>query len=262
MPSSIKIYQLKIHLLDVSPMVWRRLLVKSTTSISTLHGIIQIAMGWENWHLHRFTIFGKDYGIYYDGGMYFSDDPREVLLSDFDFNLNDKFQYEYNFNISWKHQIRVEKILNEDNRKSYPRCINGKNACPPEEIGGIHHLTELRDSFHYIFYDFLKCIRFQERIGYAWRPDIFKRRIINQLLREEDYDFMEQITPLFPDRSGTYFKDKYWYKKDDFQALKVIYDLLKKQGIEVEDKSNDYYLGEPTGWKMFGIFLKHINKID
>src|SRR5680860_829261 len=105
-----KIYQIKLHLDGAGPMVWRRLLVRDDTSIAGLHGIFQLVMGWENLHLHCFVIHGKDYGIAYDGGMGFPDDPKNVLLGDFQFRPGDKFRYEYDFNIDWKLQIRVEKI--------------------------------------------------------------------------------------------------------------------------------------------------------
>ena len=51
-----------LHLVGVSPMVWRRLLVRDDTSIAALHGILQLTMGWENQHLHCLRIFGTDYG--------------------------------------------------------------------------------------------------------------------------------------------------------------------------------------------------------
>ncbi len=50
------IYQLKVLLLGISPMIWRRLLVKSDSAIADLHYILQIAMGWEDIHLHHFII--------------------------------------------------------------------------------------------------------------------------------------------------------------------------------------------------------------
>ncbi|NBV06626.1 MAG: plasmid pRiA4b ORF-3 family protein, partial [Proteobacteria bacterium] len=39
-------YQLKITLTDSKPPIWRRILVSSETTLSKLHDIIQIAMGW------------------------------------------------------------------------------------------------------------------------------------------------------------------------------------------------------------------------
>ena len=42
------IYQIKMVLLGISPMIWRRLLVKSDSTIEDLHYTLQIAMGWED----------------------------------------------------------------------------------------------------------------------------------------------------------------------------------------------------------------------
>jgi hypothetical protein len=63
------IYQLKVVLLGINPMIWRRLLVKSDRTIEDLHYILQIAMGWEDIHLHQFIIHGKQYGITQPGGI-------------------------------------------------------------------------------------------------------------------------------------------------------------------------------------------------
>jgi hypothetical protein len=48
------IYQMKISLVRISPMIWRRILVRSDMTLSGLHQVIQIAMGWEDYHLHAF----------------------------------------------------------------------------------------------------------------------------------------------------------------------------------------------------------------
>ena len=57
------VYQFKVVLRGISPMIWRRLLLRSDHSIADLHYTIQIAMGWSDSHLHRFHIHGKDYGV-------------------------------------------------------------------------------------------------------------------------------------------------------------------------------------------------------
>ncbi|WP_309731458.1 IS1096 element passenger TnpR family protein [Chamaesiphon sp. OTE_75_metabat_556] len=80
----IIIYQLKIFILGISPMIWRRFKVhsNSNSTITDLHYIVQIVMGWTDCqasfageaspanvaHLHRFVIHGKDYGIAQSGG--------------------------------------------------------------------------------------------------------------------------------------------------------------------------------------------------
>src|SRR5438445_11753092 len=61
--SSIAIYQLRVVLCGVSPLVWRRLLVVSETSIAELHQILQNAFGGSGEHLRRFLMRGADYGI-------------------------------------------------------------------------------------------------------------------------------------------------------------------------------------------------------
>lgn len=130
------IYQLHIFILGISPMIWRRLKIRSDSTIADLHYIIQVAMGWTDSHLHRFIIHGKDYGIAQIGGMSFSDDSREVKLSDLGWRRLERFLYEYDFGDHWQHQIRVEAILTPKSSCLVPVCISGQRACPPEDCGG------------------------------------------------------------------------------------------------------------------------------
>ena len=48
--------QIKVWSLGISPMVWRRVLVPSTCTLSELHGVILVAMGWEGIHLCQFCL--------------------------------------------------------------------------------------------------------------------------------------------------------------------------------------------------------------
>lgn len=121
------IYQLRVALEGISPLIWRRLIVPGDYSIADLHFILQIAFEWDDWNLHRFFIYGKDYGIYHSGGMNFSDNPHQVKLADFKFRRGEKFLYEYNFFDNWKHLIRIEEILSVDPKKKYPLCTGGGN---------------------------------------------------------------------------------------------------------------------------------------
>ena len=91
------IYHLKIHLLDISPMIYRRFVVNGDTNIAQLHHLVQIIMGWSNCHLHNFHIWGVDYGIMYPFGMSFRDNPCEICLGDLGFRTGDKFSYVYDF---------------------------------------------------------------------------------------------------------------------------------------------------------------------
>jgi hypothetical protein len=135
-PDHVHVYQLKVWLQGISPMIWRRLLVRSDSTIADLHYTIQIAIGWSDIHLNRFHIHGQDYGVYHDGGISFADNPEQVLLSAFGFRTGERFLYEYDFGNDWLHDVRVEQRLPLDPKRIYPVCIDGNHAAPPEDCGG------------------------------------------------------------------------------------------------------------------------------
>ena len=132
----ICVYQFKVVLRGISPMIWRRLLLRCDHSIADLHYAIQIAMGWSDSHLHRFHIHGKDYGVAYEGGLTFDDDPEKVHLADLGFRLRERFLYKYDFYDEWDHDVRLEKVLTWDSRHLYPVCTGGNRPAPPEDCGG------------------------------------------------------------------------------------------------------------------------------
>jgi len=134
--SSIAIYQLRVVLCGVSPLVWRRLLVVSTTSIAELHEILQNAFGWSGEHLHRFLIHGTAYGIPCLGGVVFREDARRVPLSRFRLHCGERFGYEYDFMADWKLDIRLERALPFNPNRALPSCIGGSRAAPPEDCAG------------------------------------------------------------------------------------------------------------------------------
>ena len=62
-----EVYQFRVYLRGISPAIWRRLLLSSEQTIADLHYTLQIAMGWEDIHLNRFVIRGKEYGVAHIG---------------------------------------------------------------------------------------------------------------------------------------------------------------------------------------------------
>ncbi len=137
------LYQFKIYLKGISPMIWRRFLTRSVISIAELHYIVQLVMGWKDTHLNCFKIYGKAYGVYHDGGLMFDNDPTNMYLCNLGFRPNTRFSYEYDFANDWQHIIRLEKILPDNPTMKHPVCLAGKRACPPEDIGG----SKLYDQF-------------------------------------------------------------------------------------------------------------------
>lgn len=101
-------YRLHLWIRQISPMIWRRLLVRSDSTIADLHYTLQIAFGWSDAHLNLFHIHGQDFGVYQDGGTCFSTHPDQVRLGDFQVRINERFRYEYNFGDGWQHEVCVD----------------------------------------------------------------------------------------------------------------------------------------------------------
>ncbi len=133
---SSEICRLHVMLLHINSPIWRRLLVRSNTSIADLHDILQISFEWTDFHLHRFLIRGKEYGVGRAGFTSFSTNARKTLLSHFRFRLNERFLYEYDFSDLWQHQVRIEGIKPFEENKVYPVCVGGVNTAPTEDCGG------------------------------------------------------------------------------------------------------------------------------
>ena len=54
-----QVFQFKIELLEISPLIWRRIQVPGDYNFWDLHVAIQDSMGWLDYHLHHFEIRGK-----------------------------------------------------------------------------------------------------------------------------------------------------------------------------------------------------------
>ncbi len=164
--ASQAIYQFHILLLKISPAIWRRVLAPSDQSLADFHDTLQIAMGWDDTHLHRFLIRGKAYGITRDGGLGFRDDPKQIRLSDLHLRIKERFLYEYDFHAFWQHQIRLERTLPLDPTQTYPRCIGGARKAPPQWCNGTLAYLEQKQYFPsgILVVVFSKSLRMKKRV--------------------------------------------------------------------------------------------------
>ena len=127
-------HQLKVTLEGVEPPIWRRIVVPSDFTLFDLHRAIQVAMGWEDSHLHDFTIKRQRYAVPdADDFGHPLDETNATLLNVA--RPRTKIRYQYDFGDSWNHVIVVEKIL-DGGETSPPACVDGARACPPEDSGG------------------------------------------------------------------------------------------------------------------------------
>jgi hypothetical protein len=168
--------QFKITLLGIEPAIWRRIQVQDCT-LDKLHEHIQTAMGWTNSHLHQFEIKGKRYGdpeLLDDGFEDFECvDSTKTIVSE---NLpktgkRTTFKYEYDFGDGWEHEVLFEGCPPLEKGKTYPLCLEGERACPPEDVGGVSgyedFLVAIADPKHEEHKDFLRWC------GGKFSPDEF-----------------------------------------------------------------------------------------
>lgn len=152
--SPSEIHQLKITLRYIQPPVWRRVEVPKDITLAKLHRILQVAMGWYDSHLHQFIV-GKNY--YGEPSLdEFSEldlkDERKVRLGQVLSKPKQRMVYEYDFGDGWEHDIVLGKVLPPDSNTRYPVCLEGAQACPPEDCGGVggyeNFLDAIRDPDH------------------------------------------------------------------------------------------------------------------
>lgn len=162
--SSRPFFQLKISLADSQPLIWRRIVIPVDFTLGQLHWAIQAVMPWLDCHLHEFRIRDAYYGrpdleerddqLQNETTMTLSKALRAVR----------SFIYLYDFGDDWRHTIQVEKRLTSKDGESYPVCLAGENACPPENSGSL-----------WGYYDKLAILGNRRHPAYAetreWMPD-------------------------------------------------------------------------------------------
>lgn len=138
------IFQVKIRLLGVSkPPVWRRLLVPQAIQLDHFHQVVQLAMGWSNYHMHVFSTDSGEYGVA-DPELGFLDEGQMTLLQLLS-APGDRIRYTYDFGDDWEHEITLEQMLDAEPEQVYPICVAGKGACPPEDCGSAWGYARLRE---------------------------------------------------------------------------------------------------------------------
>lgn len=215
------VYQFRVFVQKVSPVIWRRLILRGDQTLSVFHETLQIIFGWSDEFLHRFQIRGRTYAVPRLWGIEYTKSAEKVTLQSLNLHLRERFLYEYNFLDWWRVEIRLEKILAIDDAQYYPYCINGSQAGPLEDCGGPNAYLRLRTTS----YDPLSLIlRFQEM------ADEY----------QDDREYGRWIRETFPNL-GYWLKVHHFDRDDANQQLQQ----LSITGVEHEnhDASDSYPRG-------------------
>lgn len=137
----LEVYQFRIVLRKTSPHIWRRVLVRSDSTLAGFHRVIQAVFNWGDRHPHRFVI----------RTAVVRTEAYSSPLANFRLYTKERFFYDYNFNHRfhdlWQHEVRLEQRWPADGEGPYPRCIGGVGAAPPGDSGGPKAYEEFRDLF-------------------------------------------------------------------------------------------------------------------
>jgi hypothetical protein len=144
---AVKDLVLRVELLGVEPLVWRRVRVPAKFTLRQLHGVIQVAMSWQDCHLHEYRV-----GVFRIGltdrpeldvpeGM---EDETEWSVADVVKTGVGEFDYVYDFGDRWVHRVVLEPASRSRSEGASPLCLAGENACPPEDVGGYPGYAEFR----------------------------------------------------------------------------------------------------------------------
>ena len=183
-PKPEKAIQFKVTLKYIRPPIWRRIVLPDNRTLGHLHDVIQIAMGWQNCHMHAFRFGNAHYtSAQASQGELDMENEDRALLREVAGKPKTKFIYEYDFGDSWEHEVVVEKILPYDPDAKYPVCLGGARACPPENFGGVPG-----------YYGILEALKASKKnqeqeellewLGDAYDPDRFDRESVNLQLEK------------------------------------------------------------------------------
>ncbi len=137
--------RVRVDLQGTKPPLWRRLEVASDMLLSELHEVLQIAFGWTDSHLHRFSsgtsIYDRSAESYL---MPFEVDEgeegvpeHEVRLDELLVDVGDRLTYGYDFGDDWMHTVKLEAVLPRANDAPRAVCTAGRRPGPPEDCGGV-----------------------------------------------------------------------------------------------------------------------------
>ena len=142
-----QVLEIEVHLVEVTPRIWRRLRVPADLTLLDLHHTIQVVMGWLDYHLHLFEVGDREYGPRpeeeWEREQWAGDDSAMTLARAFA-DGQGALDYLYDFGDDWRVRVRrIGHVSSEMGTSVF--CLDGERAGPPEDCGGPHAYQEIVD---------------------------------------------------------------------------------------------------------------------
>jgi Plasmid pRiA4b ORF-3-like protein len=113
--------------------------------MAKLGSILVAAIGWNNSHLHAFLIRDQRIGMCADD--YPEGEIDEKRVSVIQALQNDqRVVFEYDFGDGWEHEVAIENLTWSYFGLKFAVCLDGENACPPDDVGGAYGYTEFLEA--------------------------------------------------------------------------------------------------------------------
>ena len=134
-PRGQGVFQLRVSLEEVRPVIWRRLLVPGGVRLPRFHDMLQLALGWSDSHLHQFRVDGVLWGMQFDDWPDEERDEATVTVTEA-VGATRRFFYDYDFGDGWEHEVVVENRWSGRLGLKHAVCLDGERSVPPEDVGG------------------------------------------------------------------------------------------------------------------------------
>jgi len=133
---------LRVSLREITPEIWRRLVVPREYTLAQLHRTLQLTFAWLDYHLHAFEIGERQFEAPDEEA---EGESTAIRMTELPIAEGDRFLYRYDYGDDWEHDILVEAVkpVHDPQRPRWPQLLGGERASPPEDCGGPGGYEEL-----------------------------------------------------------------------------------------------------------------------
>lgn len=149
--TSSKVYVVKVTL-KREPQIWRRIAIRGDQTLDDLHQAIFNAFDRDDEHLYSFYLpppgsrghnrlrkapeYTHPSAAEEEGGL-FGDEPAvynaaETTVDSLQLRAHRRLEYLFDFGDEWWHELEVETVAGEADKKRYPRIIEKHGESPPQ----------------------------------------------------------------------------------------------------------------------------------